>query len=239
MLGIYAIIHKATGNQYVGQSSNIEKRFTQHRVDLKRGKHCNPKLQNAWNKYGEAEFEFMVLEECEADNLDEREQSYIDTKPWFNIALFANSNMRGRKHSEKSLAKMSQVKKGILPTKEAREKMSSAAKGRKHTEEALAKMIASKKGVARTPEVRAKISATLKGRPLSEATKAKMRGKRGKRGGVNKKSKPVLCVTTGQVFESVSLAAEHFSGSAGFLYNHLNGQKPSFKGHTFKYVNER
>lgn len=236
MLGIYAIIHKATGRKYVGQSGNLTKRFIQHRVDLRRGKHVNPKLQSAWNKYGETEFEFVVLEQCEADNLDAREQVYLDQKPWFNIAVYANSNMRGRKHSKESLEKMSRVKKGIFPTEEARRNMSSARKGKTLPAAVKVKISEAKKGHTVSDETRAKISATLKGRPLSEATKAKMRGKRGKN---SRKGKSVLCVTTGQVFESISLAAEHFQGSAGFLYNHLSGRKPSFKGHTFEYVNER
>jgi len=226
MLGIYAIIHRPTERKYVGQSNNIEKRFSQHRKALNRGIHYNAKLQRAWNQYGEAEFEFVVLEQCEADKLTEREQSYIDQKPWFNLALYADAGMRGRKHTEETRAKMSEAWTN-------REDKSP------------------NKGAVRTDEVRAKISATLKGRPLSEATKAKMsaarKGKRNspeaaakvsasKTGVPNVKvRKSVRCLETGQVFDSLKSAAEYLNGNPTALTSHLKGRKPRFKGYTFEY----
>lgn len=227
MLGIYAITHTPTGRRYVGQSNNIEKRFLQHRKALQRGKHYNAKLQRAWNQYGGAEFEFVVLEQCEADRLTEREQCYIDQKPWFNLALYADAGMRGRKH-----------------TNETRLKMQEAWTNRVDK--------SPNKGATLSDGVKAKISATLKGRPLSEATKAKMsaarKGKRNspemaakvsaaKTGVPNAKvRKSVRCLETGQVFDSLKAAAEHLSGDPASLTHHLKGRKPRFKGHTFEYI---
>lgn len=49
------------------------------------GNHHTPYLQHAWNKYGAEAFEFSVLEQCLCENLETREQFYIDTlKPAFN-----------------------------------------------------------------------------------------------------------------------------------------------------------
>ena len=61
--GIYIIQCKATGKVYVGSSENIEKRWLQHKYSLKKNTHHSKKLQNAWNKYGETEFEFQIVEE--------------------------------------------------------------------------------------------------------------------------------------------------------------------------------
>lgn len=55
--GLYIII-KADFNQpgtagyfYVGSSLNINRRFTEHKRDLKTGNHKNPRLQQLWNDF--------------------------------------------------------------------------------------------------------------------------------------------------------------------------------------------
>jgi predicted GIY-YIG superfamily endonuclease len=50
--GIYAIIHRESGRWYVGQSQNLDKRWSDHVWRLKNNRHGNPLLQRAWNKYG-------------------------------------------------------------------------------------------------------------------------------------------------------------------------------------------
>ncbi|HEX5125660.1 MAG TPA: GIY-YIG nuclease family protein [Rhodocyclaceae bacterium] len=62
--GIYAIRRIGTNDCSIGYSGNIPRRWGEHRRKLRRNKHSNPYLQNAWNKYGEDAFEFIVLEEC-------------------------------------------------------------------------------------------------------------------------------------------------------------------------------
>lgn len=62
---------------YIGQSSDISKRWKKHIQDLDLGIHHNRHLQNAWDKYGKDSFSFSVLEECEKSVLDEREIYYI------------------------------------------------------------------------------------------------------------------------------------------------------------------
>jgi group I intron endonuclease len=227
MLGIYAIKHRATGNTYVGQSVRIEIRFREHRKALNQGKHYNVKLQRAWAKYGEAEFDFLVLEQCEARQLNEREQFYLNQKPWFNVCEFADSGMRGRVHSEETRVKMSKAwetrkdkspNKGATPTPEVRAKISAALKGRALSEETRVKMSAARKGKRVPPEAAAKVSASKMG-----VANVKVR-------------KAVRCVETGQVFESLKSAAEYLQGDSATLSNHLKGRKPRFKGFTFEYV---
>ncbi len=82
MAYIYAITHTATGRRYVGSAVNLERRWSQHRYDLGKGKHCNPRLQNAWSKYGSAAFEFTVLETVRRKStLYAREQAWLDETP--------------------------------------------------------------------------------------------------------------------------------------------------------------
>ena len=77
MNGIYAIRNIINKKVYIGQSNDIEKRFSNHKYELRNNIHFNQHLQKAWNKYGETAFEFFILEECSLDKLDEKEIYYI------------------------------------------------------------------------------------------------------------------------------------------------------------------
>lgn len=96
--GVYAIEFVATDRIYIGSSKNIPGRWYEHRLQLNRGTHHCPKLQNAWSKYGPDAFELRVLEEVPSDYTREsllaREQFYLDAlKPWFNVLPTAGSRL--------------------------------------------------------------------------------------------------------------------------------------------------
>lgn len=59
---IYQIENLVTHESYIGQTINFKQRQKTHINQLKGNRHENPKLQNAWNKYGEQEFHFRVWE---------------------------------------------------------------------------------------------------------------------------------------------------------------------------------
>ena len=61
MSGIYKITNKVNNKVYIGQSINIEGRFYQHKNCLNRNVGHNSHFQNAWNKYGEENFEFELI----------------------------------------------------------------------------------------------------------------------------------------------------------------------------------
>ena len=76
-IGIYQIKNLLNGKVYIGQSVDIEKRWSTHKAELKNNYHYNIHLQNAWNKYGEDNFEFSIIEECDMDELNAREIFWI------------------------------------------------------------------------------------------------------------------------------------------------------------------
>jgi hypothetical protein len=76
-IGIYKITNLLNNKTYVGQSVDIEKRWSTHRAELNNNYHCNTYLQNAWNKYGEDNFDFSVIEECNIDQLNQREIYWV------------------------------------------------------------------------------------------------------------------------------------------------------------------
>ncbi|MFC7439558.1 GIY-YIG nuclease family protein [Laceyella putida] len=78
MMGIYAIENVVTGECYVGQSKNIISRFQQHMNMLEKGEHHSHKLQRAFNQMAIQNFILKILELCEEDQLDVKEQEWID-----------------------------------------------------------------------------------------------------------------------------------------------------------------
>lgn len=64
MNGIYTIRNVVNGRVYVGstEKTTIEERWKQHITNLRGGYHSNKLLQLEWNKYGEDNFVFEVVE---------------------------------------------------------------------------------------------------------------------------------------------------------------------------------
>ena len=76
-IGIYKIQNLVNGKIYIGQSVNIEKRWSTHRSALENNYHYNIHLQSAWKKYGEENFKFSIVEKCNIDQLNQREIYWI------------------------------------------------------------------------------------------------------------------------------------------------------------------
>lgn len=80
MVGIYKITNKANGKIYVGQSIDIEERWKQHRW---KAFNCNEvgyhsAIHAAMRKHGLDNFVYEVLEQCAAEELDEKERYWIN-----------------------------------------------------------------------------------------------------------------------------------------------------------------
>lgn len=77
--GIYKITHCASEMAYVGQAIDIASRWRQH---IKRGLGAETPTQNklypAMKKFGPEAFMFEILEECDRNKLDEREDYWQD-----------------------------------------------------------------------------------------------------------------------------------------------------------------
>lgn len=74
--GIYKISTPSNSSFYIGSSSKIEQRWSEHRSMLKYGKHHSIRLQKAFDKHKSLVFE--IIEICAFDELNIKEQFWID-----------------------------------------------------------------------------------------------------------------------------------------------------------------
>lgn len=77
MIGIYKITNRINGRCYIGQSSDIEYRFAEHKRQYNYQGCAHYHLYKAFRKYGLDNFDFSVIEECEQSLLNEREKFWI------------------------------------------------------------------------------------------------------------------------------------------------------------------
>lgn len=195
--GIYKIQQIGTDKCYVGSSSDIRKRRTQHLRELNRGEHCASYLQRSWFKYGADAFEFSTLEVCEPgqdlrDRLMQREQHWIDElKPCFNTCKAAGSTLgfkmpreiverhrqqiTGRKLAPEHAAIARTLALGLKRSEETKEKLRQAGRRNGIPPTAVEASVAARKGKPLTPEHKAKLAAASAGRKHSPEVIERMR----------------------------------------------------------------
>lgn len=82
MIGIYMILNTINNKKYIGQTHFLKSRFLQHKYYLVRNTHNNPHLQSAWNKYislyNEKVFVYSILEQCSSEELNNREDYWVE-----------------------------------------------------------------------------------------------------------------------------------------------------------------
>lgn len=151
-VGIYQILFISENISYIGQSINVEKRLKDHLNSFKTDKEyvdkygINERLYNFWNKYGEENFEFNILEKCTKDKLNEREKYWLDFYGGYLSNKTFNLQDAGdyQPLSKESCEKISKKLKGKKPSEEHKIKISNSKKGirtsigftgKNHTEE--------------------------------------------------------------------------------------------------------
>jgi len=112
--GIYTITNTVNGKFYIGSASHLSMRWNYHKSKMRGNKSDCRILQKAWNKYGEENFTFRIIElVADKKNLLEREQFYLDSmKPVYNILKIAGSCL-GVKRSKETCKRMSAARKGV------------------------------------------------------------------------------------------------------------------------------
>lgn len=181
--GIYKCTCLSNSRSYIGQTRFLMRRKNDHIRELRNNRHSNRHFQNAWNKYGEENFTWKVIEYCSVELLDEREiywiEYYDSFKSGFNLTTGGSNGCKyseesRRKHREKMLGEKNPMygKTGKLNPAYGRNMSgeNSPSYGKHHTEE------------------------------------AKEKNRQAHLGRNNVGSKPVICIETNELFFSMQLA---------------------------------
>lgn len=172
--GIYNIRNLTNNNIYIGSAIDFNDRWYLHKKELKLNKHHSIYLQRAYNKYGENNFIYEVME-CVNVHLNESKLEYkkrlVEEKEQRWIDFF---------NPEYNMCKVAGSKLGAKCSDETRLKISNSTKGKKKapfSEQHKLNMSIANIGKSRHPhseETKSKISATSKLRFFSEETRKKM-----------------------------------------------------------------
>ena len=181
--GIYQIVHTESKRFYLGSSQNIEKRWGQHKSDLRANRHHCVYLQRAWNKYGEEAFQFSILE---LTNLPrEREQVLLDQlkEQLFNTSTQASGGdlisyhpnrddivLKISKASKERILNMSEEERAL---KFGRKKEANPNFGNHWTTEQKVNASIKHKGKTHSKETKQKMKLAQQARWTDEARKAK------------------------------------------------------------------
>lgn len=142
--GIYGIRNKINGKIYVGKTTmNFGDRWDNHRACLRGGYHGNKYLQRSWNKYGEDNFEFIILVNCvndeDTDAVNQLEIEQIEKYRKLGLSYNihdggAGGLFKGKHLSEETKRKIGEKNRinmtGRKANKETKEKMSHSQKER-------------------------------------------------------------------------------------------------------------
>ena len=115
--GVYAFRNKLNGKVYVGQSKNVMTRRVQH----ERGDTSNSRrFHNAMQKYGAEGFDWVVLEFCDIDQLNEREAYWVQKLDSLHPNGYNLTSGGGafQKHHSETRLKFSQNQKKLVESNE-------------------------------------------------------------------------------------------------------------------------
>jgi len=256
------VIYKITSPNnkiYIGQTINFEQRCRKYKYQAFKGqiKLWNNCQKYLWNPIDTIE----IIEICKRDDLDERERYWINEYNTYVSGLnsdLGGGTRKGFKHSEETKEKLRLANTGNKHSDETKKKISEAA--RNMSDETKKKISDGNKGKKISIEHKNKISETNTGRKLTEEQKEKisksnignkkMLGKthndetkkkisESKKGVSNilKKIK-IICVTTGEIYESATDAAKILNIGQQSISRVCNKDRKTYKGLVFMFYDE-
>jgi len=210
--GIYSIICLENGKYYVGSSNDCLRRKGEHFKMLRHNYHPNIYLQRSFNLYGEKKMIFVILEECNINNLLNLEQEYLN----------------GAKTKKIQCINLSFIAGKIEMTREVKNKISKANFGRKHSQQTKIKMSQNHThcnlGKHLSKDTKEKISQILKGRENKWCFKKIYQ--------INKKTKEII-----RHWDSIIEASRNFNhNNSSVIIRALKGKRKSAFGFIWKYV---
>lgn len=208
----------------------------------------NPHFQQAIKKYGWDNIEHSILQSgLDREKAMEAEKAYIaefqsfDPRFGYNMTYGGES---GPKHTEYVKKDISQKLKSYYSTPEHRAEAVKRATGHHHSAETKKKMSEAHKNPNENLREKLRIASAGRkypnraGTPHTEQAKKKIsETKKGKHfGGTGKASKPVLCIETNIVYESVIAASKSIGKDYTSIYKCCCGKRKQAHGYTWRYA---
>jgi len=225
--GVYCIENVITHKKYIGQSVDINNRWYKHKSDLNRGVHDNDYLQKAWNKYGENEFDFYVLEYCNVEELNDKERYYIDFYHSMKRDCGYNLKSGGQDYNYFS--------------SEVKEKISSSNKKYylEHPEMKQSRSIGALNQWA-NPKIKEKIlgeNNSMYGKHHTEESKKKMSETRTGKPIAKRYPNPVICVELNKVFDNSVEAGKALFLDGSAILKVCRGERKICGGYHWEFYN--
>ena len=227
--GIYCIENMINNKKYIGQSKNINDRWYRHRKELNCGVHDNDYLQKSWIKNGEENFKFYILEVCDIEELDEKENYYINLYNTLDRNYGYNLKSGGQCH-------------GVKASEYVGNKISESLK-RAYSENEDLRQQSRENALKQwsNPEVKAKISGEnngMYGKHHSEETRQKMSEMKKGKPSTKRNTTPVLCVELDKIFECAVTAGNELSIWSGGILEVCKGNRKTAGGYHWKFLLE-
>lgn len=229
MKGIYKIQCCSTGVIYIGSTTVcFKKRWGKHKQRLRHNYHENSYLQSAWNKYGEDNFTFEIVEIIDNTNKVKERESY-----WLSLYfpkgrdycfnLSDHTDGGNTIKDEETRKKLSEsIKKSYTP--ELRKLRS--IQGKSRSKELAIKLIET------TKTEKWKIANTQKNRELAKNPEWLQKIK-----DINKHKQIKVGTDRGEIFESVTEAAKQTGAKRANIRACINGKIKSSMNRKWFYIN--
>lgn len=230
--GIYKISNKTNSKVYIGSTSNFERRKRDHFRNLNNKSHINIKLQNSFNKHGENNFEFTIIEKHLIGEMTTAELFALETK-WmnhynskkcgYNIADACGGDMITNHPNEKEIRKtageslsktmqsMTQKERSLKYGKFGKDNKNYGIPRSQETLNKMSKSMSGEKhwfhGKTLSKDHIEKIALKNKGKKRTEQVKQLFSSQ--KSGGKNPMA--VSCIVDGIKYQTITEAAKHFN----------------------------
>ena len=240
--GIYIFQNTISHKVYIGQSQDIDSRVRMHTYLLNRNQHYNPHLQSAWNKYGEGAFNIAVLELCHLSKLDEREVFYIEKYNSFENGYNrtgGGGGLRGHIHNEESRTKMKNSHHDYSRNNHPQARaivLLNTGEEFSCILDAAEKYNIAKADISKVAKHQSYSAGSHNGERLvweykenydlltqEEIDRRIYIAQNCKRGEMCHRAKPVICVSTGEVFGTIRSAAKRYNVSAPLIRDACKG----------------
>lgn len=224
IVGIYKITNPK-GKVYIGQSVDIERRFSKYKHMRPQDK--QPKLYSSIKKYGWENHTFEVIEECNVEFLDKKELYWGE---YFNVLQENGLNCRvghGKGYiGEETKEKIGNANRGRKYTDEQKNKISLGKQGKNGWPKGEKRPIEFGKHLAQNAERNKKLSQKTKGIPKPKGFNSHL-------------SKPIYQLSLDHIFikewESLNHAAQTLKFDVSGISKCARGIFKSSKGFIWKF----